>query len=238
MYRKNTAGQSIYFGLVNASTGIGLTGASVTVFRALDSGSQIAATGTVTELGNGQYRFNLSQADTNANYGSYLFTATSAVPVEKTVVFTAANPTDAATFGLTNLAILSGGPVLVNQPVTATGALRPIVIGDDYLAANGRAFVWTISAIAGITPGTATAYFGGTSTGNPTHTFLVTGTVTDIGAGKWSVSCEMPRATSSGLLEQQYEWTLGIQASGGNRVTPVRWGERVQAVESHTWPTP
>ena len=100
MYRKNTGSQYIYFVLVNASTGAAITGATVTAYRALDDGSQASATGTTTELANGQYRFDLSQADTNANYGSYLFTATNAVPVEKTVVFTAANPTDAAAFGL------------------------------------------------------------------------------------------------------------------------------------------
>jgi hypothetical protein len=96
MYRKNTASQYIYFVLVNASSGAALTGATVTAYRALDGGSQASATGTTTELANGQYRFNLSQADTNADYGSYLFTATSAVPVEKTVVFTGANVTQVA----------------------------------------------------------------------------------------------------------------------------------------------
>jgi hypothetical protein len=104
MYRKNVSGQYVYFCLVNASTGAALTGATVTAYRALDSGSQATATGTTTELANGQYRYNLSQADTNGNYGSYLFTATNAVPVEKTVVFTAANPTDAAAFGLSKFA--------------------------------------------------------------------------------------------------------------------------------------
>jgi len=103
MYRKNVAGQFIYFVLVKAADGTALTGATVTAYRALDNGSQASATGTTTELANGQYRFNLSQADTNADYGSYLFTAATAVPVEKTVVFTAANPTDATAFGLSRL---------------------------------------------------------------------------------------------------------------------------------------
>jgi hypothetical protein len=103
MYRKNVANQYIYFALVNTSTGLGLTGASVTAYRALDNGSQATATGTTSELGNGQYRFNLSQADTNADEGSYLFIATGASPVEKTVVFTACNPSDAESFGITRL---------------------------------------------------------------------------------------------------------------------------------------
>jgi hypothetical protein len=104
MYRKNVANQYIYFALVNTSTGLGLTGASVTAYLALDNGAQATATGTTSELGNGQYRFNLSQADTNADEGSYLFIASGASPVEKTVVFTAANPSDGAAFGLSKFA--------------------------------------------------------------------------------------------------------------------------------------
>ena len=104
MYRKNVANQYIYFALVNTSTGLGLTGASVTAYLALDNGAQATATGTTSELGNGHYRFNLSQADTNADEGSYLFIASGATPVEKTVVFTAANPSDGAAFGLSKLA--------------------------------------------------------------------------------------------------------------------------------------
>jgi hypothetical protein len=103
MYRKNVANQYIYFALVNTSTGLGLTGASVTAYLALDNGAQATATGTTSELGNGQYRFNLSQADTNADEGSYLFIASGASPVEKTVVFTAANPSDGAAFGLSRI---------------------------------------------------------------------------------------------------------------------------------------
>lgn len=131
--------------------------------------------------------------------------------------------------------ISATGAVVTNSPVTATGSVRPIVIGDDYLAANGRAFSWTIAAISGITPGTATAYFGGTSTGTPTDEFKVSGTVSDNGNGTWTIRCDMTAAVSATLLEQQYEWTLGIQAAGGTRVTPVRWGERLQCVTSHTW---
>ena len=103
MYRKNITGQYIYFALINSTNGVALTGATVTAYRSLDNAAQAAATGTTTELGNGQYRFNLSQADTNCNNGSFLFTATNAVPVEKTVVFTSVNPTDATAFGIGNL---------------------------------------------------------------------------------------------------------------------------------------
>ena len=109
MLRKNVAGQYLYFVLVNATTGEALTGATVTAYRSLDGAAQAAVTGTITELGNGQYRLNCSQADTNANEAGYLFTATGAVPVGMTVVFTAGNPTDSVRFGLTALPNAAAG---------------------------------------------------------------------------------------------------------------------------------
>lgn len=120
MYRKNTAGQYIYFCLLNSATGAALTGATVTAYRALDNGSQAAATGTTTELANGHYRFNLSQADTNADNGSFLFTAANAVAVEKTCVFTSANPADSVRFGLTSLPNANAGAA-GGLPTDSTG---------------------------------------------------------------------------------------------------------------------
>lgn len=232
---RNTAGTLKVFAF-NRATNAPVLGdaANITCRVSLDGGARIALTDTSpTELEDGYYLFDVTAAETNATTVDFFPESSSSgvqvIPAEHRR-YTSRELEIAA-----KTALISGGSVQVNLPVTATGSLRPIVIGDDYLAANGRAFTWTISAIAGITPGTATAYFGGTSTGSPQHTFLVTGTVTDNGNGTWTVRCDMPRATSATLLEQQYEWTLGIQASGGTRVTPVRWGERVQAVESHTW---
>ena len=131
MYRKNTASQYIYFCLVNATTGAALTGATVTAYRALDNSAQAAATGTTTELANGQYRFNLSQADTNAENGSYLFIATSAVPVEKTVVFTSANPSDSTAFGLSRVdATISSRMTAYTQPVGFLAATFPATVSS------------------------------------------------------------------------------------------------------------
>jgi hypothetical protein len=103
MYRKNVAGQNVGFAVISATTGLALTGATVTVKRMLDGAVQASGTGTVTEGGSGQYNYALSQADTNANQGSFLFTATGAIPVEKTLVFTACDPTVATNFGITSL---------------------------------------------------------------------------------------------------------------------------------------
>lgn len=86
-YLKNTAGQHLGFALVSAADGSALTGATVTARRSIDGGAQASCTGTVSEKGNGQYNLAMSAADTNGDAASYLFTATGAVPVEKTIAF-------------------------------------------------------------------------------------------------------------------------------------------------------
>lgn len=85
MYWKNTAGQYLGFGLVDANTGGALTGATVSAVRSISGGSQASVTGTVTEKGNGQYSLALSQADTNGDNVSFMFWATDAIPVEKDI---------------------------------------------------------------------------------------------------------------------------------------------------------
>lgn len=103
MFRRNTAGQNLGFKLIKVADGTPGTGAAVTVYRSIDGGAQAVATGTVSEKGNGQYNFAPSQADTNGNEISFLFVATGMILEEKTIVATAADPTNGATFGVANL---------------------------------------------------------------------------------------------------------------------------------------
>lgn len=135
MFRKNVASQTIGFTAINASTGATMTGTTgFAAYRVIDGGAQASATGTVTDKGNGQYTFALSQADTNGNDISILFIMTGMVAVEKTFVTTACDPTSAA-FGLsiaktTNItgfndiaatAIVSGGAI-----TTSSGAVGSV----------------------------------------------------------------------------------------------------------------
>jgi len=356
MYRKNTASQYIYFVMVKAADGTALTGATVTAYRALGNGSQASATGTTTELANGQYRFNLSQADTNADYGSYLFTAATAVPVEKTVVFTAANPTDATAFGLSRLDaaitsrlapttagrtlgvdasgqitvgamaantltasalatdavneianastqllysdiidsnfvwdgvfwdrintqvqtiyqlglmiesnnlgdfrfdtfalsnagdaqqstllavkaktdLITAGQVTYTSPVGGTGKISiPIIIGDDYLAANARAFEWTITARTGVVVGTASCRFGGTNE-ELNKSWLVTGAVSDIGGGQWKLSFDLTKTVTGALAEGYYRWSVELLSAGGTEITEVFSGRNVEVRNKQT----
>ncbi len=76
---RNASAQHITFGLMTTA-GIADTGASVTVFVTKDGGAQASGAGTVTNLGNGQYDYAPTQAETNGANVSFLFTAAGDVP--------------------------------------------------------------------------------------------------------------------------------------------------------------
>lgn len=95
MYKKNAANK-VYFVLLSSTTGAVVTGASVTAKVSIDSASQGSATGSVTELAGGQYRFDGAAADFNGDCIGLLFTATGAIPVAMTVRTQTKNMADLA----------------------------------------------------------------------------------------------------------------------------------------------
>jgi len=120
----------------------------------------------------------------------------------------------------------------VSGPVASTGTITsPIIIGDDYLAANGRAFQWTIAAITGYTLGTSTCKFGGAYKDN---TWLVNGTVSDAGGGNWTLSFDLPKTATVSLEEGYYSWSVEVLTAGGTEVTRVRSGRNVLLVDKQT----
>jgi len=136
MYRKNTAGQYIYFNLVSATDGSAVGGASVSVRRCID-GTWASGGGTVSEdyitspdVTTGRYKYAMSQADTNGDNIGLFFYATGAITVSFTFLTTAADPTDSVRFGLTAL------------PNAAAGASGGLPLSVD---ASGRVDVLKIN---------------------------------------------------------------------------------------------
>lgn len=118
-------------------------------------------------------------------------------------------------------------------PVNVEGYIDgPIVIGDDYLAANDRAFTWDIDSIDGFVVGTSTCYFGGKKDDDNSWNKL--GTVSDNGDGTWNLSVDLAKTDTASLEEGYYAWSVEIRSAGGTEITPVRWGQRVQLVEKQT----
>lgn len=125
-------------------------------------------------------------------------------------------------------ALITSGNVQTSIPVTAQGQINgPWYIGDDYLAANGRAFDWTIALPTGFVAATSTCKFGmiyEDETG--VSQFNLAGTVTDVGGGNVRLRFELPRATTGTLKAGFHRWSVEIVSASGVEVTPVAYNDR------------
>jgi len=230
MYR-NTAGTLKVFAF-NRTTNAPVTGgaAQITCRVSLDGGARAALADTnPTEMEDGYYLFDVTADETNGITADFFPESATAnvqvIPVEHSRYLSL----EQQIADKTNT--IQSGKVSYAGPVTAKGTVDQIVIGDDYLVAHGTAFVWTISAIPGMSPGAVTVHFGGK---NGTNTFAVTGTAADIGSGKWSLTCEMPRATSGQLVAGEYRYSVAAHNAAGVELTRVYYDDPFVAVEKFT----
>jgi hypothetical protein len=131
-------------------------------------------------------------------------------------------------------ALITSGSVQFTSMVNTDGYIDgDIIIGDDYLAANGRAFQWTFTPNSGFVAATSSCKFGG-SNASGTSTWLVTGTVTDNGNGTWTISFDLPLATTSTLLEGLHDWSVECISITNVEITKKRSGKRVKVVRKWT----
>jgi hypothetical protein len=132
--------------------------------------------------------------------------------------------------------ITSGGTVYVSTPVTATGQLAsPLIIGDDYLSANGRRFRWTVALPSGYVIETSTARFGMRYEDDEgVNSFIATGTVTDATGGNVHLDFDVARAVTGTLRPGWYEWSVEIVSATGTEITRVKSGKNAEWQEKQT----
>jgi hypothetical protein len=137
--------------------------------------------------------------------------------------------------GQTDL-ITAGGTVNVTSPVTATGQLAsPLIIGDDYLAANGRRFRWTVALPSGYVIATSTARFGMRYEDDEgVNSFIATGTVTDATGGNVHLDFDVAKTVTGTLRPGWYEWSVEIVSATGTEITRVKSGKNVEWQEKQT----
>ncbi len=150
MLRKNVAGQFVYLAAVNATTGAALTGATISMRRSID-GTFAAGGATITEdTGLGFYKVALTQADTNGNDIGYFFTATNMVPICLTALTTAADPSDAAAYGLSRIdAAITSRMATYTQPTGFLAATFPATVASTTNITAGT--ITTVSTVTGLT---------------------------------------------------------------------------------------
>jgi hypothetical protein len=132
--------------------------------------------------------------------------------------------------------ITAGGTVNVSTPVTATGQLAsPLIIGDDYLAANGRRFRWTVELPSGYVIATSTARFGMRYEDDEgVNTFVATGTVTDATGGNVYLDFDVAKTVTGTLRPGWYEWSVEIVSATGVEITRVKSGKNAEWQEKQT----
>lgn len=120
---------------------------------------------------------------------------------------------------------------MVNPTTMAISA--PIVIGDDYLDSNGRAFEWTINAITGATAAASTSQLGFSD--HCGHSMIVDGDVSDNGDGTWTLTHEISATDfPTTISEGMYEWTVTVTVGSGAKISVARNSTPVYFVAKQT----
>jgi hypothetical protein len=223
---------------------------------ASDAATEIAtAVGTLQVLtrldsmiesdGSGQFRFDTIAVSmvTGGGEGGTDWTANERTAIRTIfgIPTSGTTPTDPSSGILDEIrdktALLSnGGTVYVTSPVTATGQLAsPLIIGDDYLAANGRRFRWTVELPSGYVIATSTARFGMRYEDDEgVNSFVATGTVTDATGGNVYLDFDVAKTVTGTLRPGWYEWSVEIVSATGVEITRVKSGKNVEWQEKQT----
>jgi hypothetical protein len=213
----------------------------------------VAATEALSRLdsmiesdGAGQFRFDtiaLEQAPAGGGGGGTDWTANERTAIRAIlgVPTSGTTPTDPSSGILDEIRdktalITAGGTVNVSTPVTATGQLAsPLIIGDDYLAANGRRFRWTVELPTDYVIATSTARFGMRYEDDEgVNEFIATGTVTDATGGNVHLDFDVAKTVTGTLRPGWYEWSVEIVSATGVEITRVKSGKNAEWQEKQT----
>jgi len=118
--------------------------------------------------------------------------------------------------------LIGTGSATTSSPVTPTGTLNEITIGDDYLAIHSRTFEWTVDKPAGFNLTDATCWFGAKL--EACQKWLVEGSIVDNGDDTLTLSFELPKTKTKSLKPGNYDWSVAVHDVDGNEVTRVKSG--------------
>ncbi len=112
------------------------------------------------------------------------------------------------------------GGLMLSSIVVDGEIVGPFVIGDDYLAANGRSFEWIVPKVTGFVDVDCTCAFGVQSI-NGFDRFTVTGTLTEYDDNNWKISFDVAKVETSGFKPGPYNWSASV-THAGVEITKVR----------------
>jgi carbon monoxide dehydrogenase subunit G len=230
-----------------------LTAAGLAADAATEIATAVAATQALSRLdsmiesdGAGQFRFDtiaLEMAPAGGGGGGTDWTANERTAIRSIlgIPTSGTTPTDPSSGILDEIRdktalITAGGTVNVTTPVTASGQLAsPLIIGDDYLNANGRAFSWTVALPSGFVAATATCKFGMRYEDDQgINSFIQSGTVIDAGSGNVTLRFDVAKSVTGLLRPGWYDWSVEIASASGTEITRVKSGKNAEWQEKQT----
>ncbi len=119
------------------------------------------------------------------------------------------------------LAILSSGEITHSAPVTPTGTITTIVIGDDYKAASNRSFAWFFDVPAFSAVGSR-CFFGGSA--KHKGQWLVEGTIVPVtveSVPKWKLQFELLDADTAACKPGCYDWSVELRGPAPEQITKI-----------------
>ena len=201
----------------------------------IDHGTPVViADTTAVEVRTGYYRFSLSRAETNGdNVRFYGASSTSGVVVivpghdPQTVVLSAASTVSGSTsggsvpFGL-DQSVSYENAADVQDGANAGDILIELIIGDDYLATNGRSFDWTVAQPPGTTAAASTCTLTfRLASGCSAFSISIAGTVTDEGLGTAKLSFDITDTQSATIPVGEYFFFVTMTGDAGQVITKV-----------------
>jgi len=115
---------------------------------------------------------------------------------------------------LAKLDLIGTGAAIVQTPVSITGQLTTLVIGDDYLVSLGTQITFRVTTTS--TPTACTLAF---LSACGTLTLSVSGTVTEVESGVFDLVFEITRVQNAGLVAGVYNYSVEMRDAGGNKIT-------------------
>jgi hypothetical protein len=113
----------------------------------------------------------------------------------------------------------NAGVTLTSGPVLPNGSLRPLIIGDDYKAANSRALVWNVTTDVEV----ASCFLTLSQLDHSTQTrneIDITGSADNTTATK-QLTFEIDSDEWGDMEDGEASFNVEMRDSAGNKITPV-----------------
>jgi len=118
---------------------------------------------------------------------------------------------------LAKLDRIGTGNAIIQTPVSTTGQITTLVIGDDYLVSLGTQITFRVQTTS--TPIACTLAFVSAC---GTSTLSVEGDVESVESGVFDLVFEVTKAQNAGLTAGVYNYSVEMRDAGGNKITVAR----------------